>query len=271
MLSQLSAFVRAAALTTAALGVGLSAAPSAHAQGTVEGTDPANYSRAASSNPSSSSVAGQQSNSNADGQWPGFSEVVCPGGFYGGAFHPFGCRAYAGAGYYGFFRRYWGYGFYGPNYNMGSDGSQNCGSNVMHYMATRSGHGVSKHGRMDCAAAVGDMNPSALPTDEQGRPPARKPSSSVTNAAHLQLLVPEDAEVLVDGSKTTATGTIRDFVSPPLTPGKNLSYTIVVRYTEAGKTIEESHVVRVRANDRLRLDCTKPANPKQTASSVKRS
>jgi hypothetical protein len=40
-----------------------------------------------------------------------------------------------------------------------------------------------------------------------------------------------------------------------------MTYTIAVRYTDAsGKPVEETHSVRVRANDRLRIDCTKPAN-----------
>ena len=83
--------------------------------------------------------------------------------------------------------------------------------------------------------------------------------------------MPENAEVLVEGRKTGTTGTARDFVSPSLTPGKNMLYSILVRYPDAnGKPVEETHFVRVRANDRLDIDCTKPANGEQPHISVQR-
>jgi uncharacterized protein (TIGR03000 family) len=202
---------------------------------------------------------------------PGFFEVVCPGGCYGG-FHPLNRRAFAGGGYGGFFRRYWGYGFYGPNYNMGLF-YRGCGSTGYVYVATQPGHCLSKHGNQAVSAAPcdlggippgGGMNPSTLPASEPGRAPAEKLPPPTTNEAQLQLLVPEKAEVMVDGIKTRQTGTVRDFVSPPLTPGKNMTYTIAVRYTDAdGKPVEETHSIRVRANDRLRIDCTKPSNTEQ--------
>ncbi|MGH7225014.1 MAG: TIGR03000 domain-containing protein, partial [Gemmataceae bacterium] len=91
------------------------------------------------------------------------------------------------------------------------------------------------------------------------------------NTALLQILVPENAEVLVEGSKTTTIGTVRDFISPPLTPGKNMTYAITVRYPDAGgKTVEETHSIRVRANDQLRIDCSKQASSEQPRATVLR-
>lgn len=78
-----------------------------------------------------------------------------------------------------------------------------------------------------------------------------------SNSAHLRIRVPKDAEVLVEGSRTTTTGTVREFVSPPLEPGKNMIYSILVRYTNSsGRTIEETHSIRVHANEQLDIDCT---------------
>jgi uncharacterized protein (TIGR03000 family) len=83
--------------------------------------------------------------------------------------------------------------------------------------------------------------------------------------------VPQNAEVLVEGSKTTTTGKVREFVSPPLDPGKNMIYSIHVRYTDVGgKKIEETHAIRVHANDRLDIDCTKPDNGEQQRATVLR-
>ena len=115
------------------------------------------------------------------------------------------------------------------------------------------------------------MNPPTLPASEPGRAPAEKLPPPTPNTAHLQLLVPETAEVLVEGVKTRKTGTVRDFVSPPLIPGRNMTYTIAVRYTDAdGKPVEETHSVRVRANDRLRIDCTRPTNTEQVRAAALR-
>src|SRR5436190_1216765 len=66
-------------------------------------------------------------------------------------------------------------------------------------------------------------------------PPASYPNPAVAsvgpenapppdNAAHLQLLVPESAQILFDGEPATQTGKVREFVSPALTPGKVYTY-----------------------------------------------
>jgi uncharacterized protein (TIGR03000 family) len=95
------------------------------------------------------------------------------------------------------------------------------------------------------------QDPQAPPS--QDRPPA-------DDAAHLQLMVPENAEVLVDGVKTTQIGTAREFVSPVLAPGTRYVYKITVRYTDAnGKQVEDTRDIRFQANDWFSVDFTRPA------------
>src|SRR5262249_62150645 len=97
-------------------------------------------------------------------------------------------------------------------------------------------------------------------------PPTKAPPRP-DNTAHLELLVPEKAEVLIDDGKTTRTGTVREFVSPPLAPGKNFTYKITIHYTDAnGLRIDEEHSIRVHANDRLRMDFTSPRQHQEVAS-----
>ncbi len=181
---------------------------------------------------------------------PGYQEVVCPGGLYGGAFHPFNRRAFAGAGYYGFFHRYWSYGSHGPSYNMTPGSRPSCSGTEQLYTATRACLGNSKQG-----CIIPYQERSAVTNNSAAAP-------SPANVAHVQLLVPENAEVLVEGVKTSTEGAIREFVTPPLPPGENLLYTIVVRTSSAdGKPTEESQTVRVRANDRFRVDFTAPVKP----------
>lgn len=230
---------------------------------------------------------------------PGYFEVVCPAICYGGAFRVCNIKAFAGPGYYGPFRRYWAYSTYGPNFNIGPDNSIQYGlvGGVM-YVAQRACHGCYKHGG-DCAchcvfckkgggSLAGLYGPTSQlsllkggsqqqtqnppqPAANTGRQPAEKLPEPTPNSARLKILVPENAEVLVEGSKTTTTGTVREFVTPPLTPGKNMIYSILVRYTDAGgKKIEETHSIRVHANDRLDIDCTKPGNADQPRVTVQR-
>ena len=63
-----------------------------------------------------------------------------------------------------------------------------------------------------------------------------------------------DASVWVDGRKTTSTGTSREFVSPPLTPGHDYTYLIEGRWTENGKTVDRSKRVPVQAGQRVNVN-----------------
>lgn len=278
MLPRWSSLLRPAVLTMGALVLSISSSRNGHGQALAPRTENAGYGAAARQMPSANVASGGQASagtgmSSAMGSTSGknvpeFFEVVCPGGCYGG-FHPLNRRAFAGGGYSGFFRRYWGYGFYGPNYKMEPLFSH-CGSTGYVYVATSPGHKFSKHGHEGVAAAPcdlggllleGAMNPPTLPARAPGKAPAEKLPPPTPNTALLQLLVPEKAEVVVEGVTTHKTGTVREFESPPLTPGSNMTYRIEVRYTDdAGKPVEETHSIRVRANDRLRIDCTRSTN-----------
>ncbi|MGH7173030.1 MAG: hypothetical protein ACRELG_22330, partial [Gemmataceae bacterium] len=117
-----SSHFRTAVMTTAVLFLGWSAGQSLRAQTTAQMGNSMGYGQASPSAPASSVSKGGKArgssgtSSSSPVLTPGLFEVVCPAGCYGGAFHVFGCRAYAGPGYYGFFHRYWGYGTYGPSY-----------------------------------------------------------------------------------------------------------------------------------------------------------
>jgi uncharacterized protein (TIGR03000 family) len=63
--------------------------------------------------------------------------------------------------------------------------------------------------------------------------------------------VPADAEVWVDGAKTTSTGEGRLFVSPPLDPGVRHTYEIRARWTGSdGQPVDQTQIVGVFAGDR---------------------
>lgn len=267
----MSLHLRSTILTSVALVLGLSAARSASAQQpSAPDSNPALQEPGPRTPEFYEAGGGQQRTSTGQSSsnpvlTPGYFEVVCPAICYGGAFHLCGRYGFGGPGYYGPFRRYWGYGTYGPSFNIGPDNSLQYGliSGVM-YEVQRSCKGRYKHGT-DRWAASGAVPPvagtgatpgggaSSQPAQGAGQQPAEKPAGY---SARLRLRVPENAEVLVEGRKTASTGTIREFVSPPLEPGKNMIYSVLVRYNEGGKNMEETHTIRVHANDQLDVDCT---------------
>ena len=72
--------------------------------------------------------------------------------------------------------------------------------------------------------------------------------------AHLTLMVPENAEVWLEGKKMDKpTGTVRSFVSPQLKPNQEYVYDLQVRWTENGKSNVDSHKIPVRAGDNKSL------------------
>lgn len=92
----------------------------------------------------------------------------------------------------------------------------------------------------------------------RGPPPAAAvvdPEAGVDAAAAvLRLRVPAGAEVWMSDSPTTQRGEWRRFVTPPLEAGRNQGYEVRARWTENGKPVERTEVVRVRPGDRLTVD-----------------
>jgi len=76
---------------------------------------------------------------------------------------------------------------------------------------------------------------------------------------YLEVQVPADAEIRLDGTTTKQTGTTRLFVSPPLKAGEEYTYEVRVRWTNNGRAVEQVRQVAVHAGDRLRL--TFPTTP----------
>jgi uncharacterized protein (TIGR03000 family) len=73
---------------------------------------------------------------------------------------------------------------------------------------------------------------------------------------HLLLHVPAGAKVWFDGEPTRQTGSNREFVSPPLRPGKQYSYEVHVRWTAGDRTVDRRRTVPVHANLWREIDLT---------------
>jgi uncharacterized protein (TIGR03000 family) len=72
--------------------------------------------------------------------------------------------------------------------------------------------------------------------------------------ARIKVYLPSDAVLHVDGALTQATGEIRNFVSPPLQPGRKFVYTLRATWKEGGKEIQRERTVRVEADKETVVD-----------------
>ena len=71
----------------------------------------------------------------------------------------------------------------------------------------------------------------------------------------MEVRVPANAEVWVEGDKTSQTGAVRHFSSPALTPGKTFTYDLRARWTGAdGKAVDRTKQVKVQAGARVGVD-----------------
>jgi uncharacterized protein (TIGR03000 family) len=75
------------------------------------------------------------------------------------------------------------------------------------------------------------------------------------NVAFISVRVPVDAEVRLMGTTMRfPTGSLRNYVSPPLKPGRDFRYQITALWWSAGKEHRETREVAVKAGDHLTVD-----------------
>ncbi len=162
--------------------------------------------------------------------WAGYPFAYTPGS-YGLGYNPYGLDYglggprldYGSPGYY-----------WSPSYSYGGYGFPYAGSLSSRYFSPPA--------------------PSTLGTETRAQP-------RTENTAHLRLIVPENAQLWFEGQKTYQTGRIRNFVSPPLTPGTTYTYSVRIHYSGAdGREVDDTRSIAVQANDWRTIDLTQPAS-----------
>ena len=95
-------------------------------------------------------------------------------------------------------------------------------------------------------------------------------ATPVDTTAHVTATVPADAEIWIDGTKTTSTGAVRQFQSPPLTTGQQYSYEVRAGWSEHGHEVIQTQNVAVTAGAHVTVSF--PVSPKTAgqASAVKK-
>jgi uncharacterized protein (TIGR03000 family) len=74
-------------------------------------------------------------------------------------------------------------------------------------------------------------------------------SEEYPDAALVVAHLPEDALIWFQDQPTKQAGTLRQFVSPPLTVGKSYTYTVRVEWPEDGRWVSQVHTFPVHAGD----------------------
>ena len=85
--------------------------------------------------------------------------------------------------------------------------------------------------------------------------PARVATPALANTS-IRVQVPAQARVWFDNQPTNQTGPVRNFESPPLTPGQEYRYTVRAIWSENGHEIQRQQVVSFPAGDPVSIDFT---------------
>jgi len=98
----------------------------------------------------------------------------------------------------------------------------------------------------------------ASPSDYQSLyPPAE--SAAPNAAVLLNIFVAPNAELWIGDTKMTTTGSERQYVSPPLTPGRQYAYDIRARWTNGnGQVVDQTRHVPVQAGAVVNVDFSMP-------------
>jgi len=155
------------------------------------------------------------------------------GGGYGG-YRGYGYGGYRGYGYGGYGG--WGYGGYG------GWGYPYAGG-VGYYYPDYAGYSYPPY----------SAGYSPAPTVYQSFY-AAQPAAPAPNTVLIDVNVPAEATVWIDGNPTTQTGANREYVTPALTPGQNYSYQVKARWMDNGQPVEKTQKVTFQAGNQVQLN-----------------
>jgi uncharacterized protein (TIGR03000 family) len=97
---------------------------------------------------------------------------------------------------------------------------------------------------------------------DQPSPVSTSPSQA-DDTAHVTVNLPAGARLWVDDTPTTSTGQVREFDSPPLTPGHRYAYDFKASWNENGHEVTQTKKVEITAGAHVNVSF--PRSPKATA------
>jgi uncharacterized protein (TIGR03000 family) len=179
----------------------------------------------------------------------GFRPGGVPGGFRPGGIHGafgvgrpgFGFRPFVGGGYYPY---YGSYGYGSPYYtdpNGESDLPYDPGYSNPYGGMTPDTTG----GTTSAAPSAGNSQSLYLPETA---------AAQADPLAHVTVRLPADARLWFQDTPTANTGPVREFNSPPLTPGGRYTYDVRATWTENGREVTQTQRIGVTAGAYVDVD-----------------
>jgi uncharacterized protein (TIGR03000 family) len=81
-----------------------------------------------------------------------------------------------------------------------------------------------------------------------------EPPPTEETTARLNVLLPSEATLYIQGVRMDRTGSFREFISPPLVPGEVHTYNLHATWKENGRDVARDELVRVRPGERTDVD-----------------
>lgn len=156
----------------------------------------------------------------------------------------------------------WGWGGYGyfPYYYGGFGRGLFWGGYPYSYGGYYGDYGYSPWG----SSYYSDYPPDAgYATAPDAAAPSASQQTVGENAVMIGVRVPENAQVWIDGQKTSQTGAFREFVTPSLEPGRPYHYDIRARWTQNGQEVLRDRQLSFHAGDRLMVNMLAPQQSQQ--------
>jgi uncharacterized protein (TIGR03000 family) len=100
-------------------------------------------------------------------------------------------------------------------------------------------------------------------------PPATPAADLARRPAYVNVHVPSEAGLWIQDVKMGQPGSVREFVSPPLAPGEDYTYTVLASWTENGREVVQKRVVHVAAGDRVDVDLLTASTPPQSSTTLR--
>jgi uncharacterized protein (TIGR03000 family) len=78
--------------------------------------------------------------------------------------------------------------------------------------------------------------------------------STGNRAIRINVSVPAEAQIWFNGARTVQGGSVRSFVSPPVTPGQDYYYDVTATWQQGGREVTRSQRITVHAGDAINLN-----------------
>ena len=165
-----------------------------------------------------------------------------------------------GYGYYPGYYPY-GFGYYPGFYNPYPGGRITLSINPRNNQSSaQPGTTTSSTPAAPPQMSIRDLSPSQQTGESSAAQPSQN-SSPPGEVAQVEVRVPRGAELWFEGVKTTQTGEVAPFRSPPLAADRDYVYDIRAKWRDHAGDITEARQITVHAGSRLTVNFATPSEP----------